>query len=62
MPCTAQHVTTIPVEVFVVLSDANGLFHRAIHIARCSVQNDGVAEVDAMFLKCNILEGIFCKI
>jgi hypothetical protein len=44
----AQHEATIPVEVFVVQSDANGLFHKTIHIARCSVQNDGVAEVNAM--------------
>jgi hypothetical protein len=44
MPSTAQHEATIPVEVF-VQSDANSLFHKTIHIARCSVRNDGVAEV-----------------
>jgi hypothetical protein len=30
-----------------VQSDANGLFHKTIHIARRSVQDDGVAEVGA---------------
>jgi hypothetical protein len=39
----AQHEATIPVEVLVVQYDANGLFHKTIHIARRSVQNDGVA-------------------
>jgi hypothetical protein len=48
MPSTAQHATTIPVEVFVVQSDANGFFHNTIHTARHSIQNYGVAEVDAM--------------
>jgi hypothetical protein len=48
MPSTAQHEATIPVEVLVVQSDANGLFHKMIHIAQRSVQNSGVAEVDAM--------------
>jgi hypothetical protein len=48
MPSTAQHEATIPIEVLVVQSDANGLFHKTIHTARRSVQNDGVAEVDAM--------------
>jgi hypothetical protein len=37
MPSMAQHETTIPVEVFVVQSDANGLFHNTIHIAQRSV-------------------------
>jgi hypothetical protein len=48
MPNAAQHETTIPVEFFVVQSDANGPFHKTIHMARRSVQNYGVAEVDAM--------------
>jgi hypothetical protein len=48
MSSTAQHEATIPVEVFVVQSDANGIFHKTIRIARCSVQNDGVVEVVAM--------------
>jgi hypothetical protein len=53
MPSTAQHEATIPVEVLVIQSDANGLFHKTIHVAQCSVQNDGVAEVDAM--PCNTI-------
>jgi hypothetical protein len=48
MSSTAQHDVTIPVEIFVVQSHANGLFHKMIHIARRFVQNDGVAEADAM--------------
>jgi hypothetical protein len=48
MPSTAQHEAIIPVEVLVVQSDANGLFQKTIHVAQRSVQNDGVAEVDAM--------------
>jgi hypothetical protein len=44
----AQHEATIPVDVSVVQSDTNGLFHKTIHIARFSVQNDGFAEVDTM--------------
>jgi hypothetical protein len=48
MPSMAQLEATISVEVFVVQSDANGLFLKMVHIARCSVQNDGVAEVDAV--------------
>jgi hypothetical protein len=48
MPSTAQHEVTIPVEVLVVQSDANGLFQKTVYIARLSVQNDGVAEVDTM--------------
>jgi hypothetical protein len=44
----AQHEATIPVQALVVQSDANGLFHKMIHRARRYVQNDGVAEVDAM--------------
>jgi hypothetical protein len=48
MPSMAQHKATIPVEVLVVQSDANGLFHKTIHIAQRSVQKDDVAEVDAM--------------
>jgi hypothetical protein len=45
----AQHEATIPVDVLVVQSDANCLFHKS-HTARCSVQNLGVAEVDATAL------------
>jgi hypothetical protein len=48
MPSMAQHEATIPVEVFVVQSDANGLFQKTIHIAQPSVQNNGVAEVDSV--------------
>jgi hypothetical protein len=48
MPSIAQHEAIIPVEVLVVQSDANGVFHKTIHVAQRSVQNDGVAEVDAM--------------
>jgi hypothetical protein len=48
MPSMAQHEAIIPVEVFVVQSDANGVFRKTILIAQCSVQNDSVAEVDAM--------------
>jgi hypothetical protein len=48
MPSTAQHEATIPVEVFVVHSDANGVFHKTIHMAQRCVQNNSVAEVNAM--------------
>jgi hypothetical protein len=47
----AKHGSTAghhPCWRFVVQSDANGLFHKTVHIARRSVQNDGVAEVDTM--------------
>jgi hypothetical protein len=44
----AQHEATIPAEVLVVQSDANGIFHKTVHIAQRSVQNHGVAGVDAM--------------
>jgi hypothetical protein len=55
MPSMAQHEAIIPVEVFVVQSDPNGLFHKTIHIARCFVQNDGVTEVDAFLCVDNVL-------
>jgi hypothetical protein len=41
----AQHEATVPVEVLVVQSDASGLFHKTVHIARRSALNGGVAEV-----------------
>jgi hypothetical protein len=48
MSSTAQQETTIPVEVFVVQSDSNGLFYKMIHIAQHSVQNDFAAEDNAV--------------
>jgi hypothetical protein len=45
-PTVSRNVTLT--EVLVVQSDANGLFHKTIHIALRFVQNGDVAEVDAM--------------
>jgi hypothetical protein len=49
MPSAAQHEATIPVEVFVVQFDANGLFHKTIHTARRSVQNVGLSRLLVKF-------------
>jgi hypothetical protein len=47
---TSQHEATIPLEVLVVQSDASGLFHKTVHIARRSAINGGVAEVGIIWI------------